>query len=281
MLASGKPSARKRPSRPKPRSEESLKLERSEAQKQRELADANFQRARKAVDEYFTLVSESKLLDVPGMQPLRKELLEAALRYYQAMRNERADDPGVLADLAVGHLHVSKVYHELDRNDDALAALEFAIQLAERLRRDYPNAVEQHRRLAGYWKVYRPENSRTQMPKDPVAADRTLIRFLQLWEAYARENPSVEGFQNDMAAISNLLASLESGRGLAGDPTASFARAIAYSNKATAIWEQLSQAHPDVPAHRENLVRAYSELSSTLFDAQGMWPKRARPPPER
>jgi hypothetical protein len=121
--------------------------ERNEAQKQHELADANFQKARKAVDEYFTLVSESKLLDVQGMQPLRKELLEAALRFYQAMRNERADDPAVLADLVVAQLHVANVYHELDRNDDSLAAIEFAVTLAERLRRDYPHAIEQHRRL--------------------------------------------------------------------------------------------------------------------------------------
>jgi eukaryotic-like serine/threonine-protein kinase len=227
-------------------------------------AEANFQRARKAVDEYFTLVSESKLLDVPGMQPLRKELLEAALRYYQAMRNERADDPAVLADLAVAHLHVGNVYHELDRNDDAVAAIELAVTLAERLRSDYPHAVAQHRRLAGYWKVYRGANSGTKMPKDPVAADRTLTKFLQLWEKFVRENPSVEAFQNDVAAINNLLAALEGSRAASGEPAASFTRAIAYSNKATAIWEQLSQAHPDVPAHRENLVRAYGDLASIL-----------------
>ncbi len=234
--------------------------ERSEAQKQHKLAEENFQRARKAVDEYFTLVSESKLLDVPGMQPLRKELLEAALRYYQAMRNERADDPAVLADLVLSHLNVSVVDHELDRNDEALTALELAIPLAERLRRDYPHAVEQHRRLAGYWKVYRPENTSTQMPKDPATADRTLTKFLQLWEAFAHENPSVEAFQSDVAAINNLLAALEGGRGVAGEPAA-FTRAIAYESKAIAIWEQLSQSHPDVPRHRENLARAYDEIA--------------------
>jgi serine/threonine protein kinase/Flp pilus assembly protein TadD len=234
--------------------------ERSEAQKQKKLAEDNFQKARKAVDEYFTLVSESKLLDVPGMQPLRKELLEAALRYYQAMRNERADDPAVLADLVVAQLHVANVYHELDRNDDGLAATELAVTLAERLRRDYPDAVEQHRRLAGYWKVHRGTSSSTQMPKDPVAAHRTLTKFLQLWETFARENPSVEAFQNDVAAINNLLAALEGSRGATGEPVA-FTRAIAYGSKAIAIWEQLSHVHPDIRGHRENLARAYDEIA--------------------
>ena len=43
--------------------------------------------ARQAVDDYLTKVSESTLLRAPqpGLQPLRKELLEAALRYYQEL----------------------------------------------------------------------------------------------------------------------------------------------------------------------------------------------------
>ncbi len=45
-------------------------------------AEANFRKAREAVDEYFTKVSQSKLLNVPGLQPLRKELLESARNYY-------------------------------------------------------------------------------------------------------------------------------------------------------------------------------------------------------
>ena len=39
-----------------------------EAIKQSKAADANFACARKAVDESFTIVSESKLLIVPGLR---------------------------------------------------------------------------------------------------------------------------------------------------------------------------------------------------------------------
>ena len=42
---------------------------RLEAIKQSKVADANFARARKAVDDSFTIVSESKLLNVPGLRP--------------------------------------------------------------------------------------------------------------------------------------------------------------------------------------------------------------------
>ena len=36
----------------------------------------NLQLAREAIEEYLTKVSESRLLEEPGLQPLRKELLE-------------------------------------------------------------------------------------------------------------------------------------------------------------------------------------------------------------
>ncbi len=49
----------------------------------------NLELARRAIEDYLTKVSESRLLDEPGLQPLRKELLESALKYYQGLMSER------------------------------------------------------------------------------------------------------------------------------------------------------------------------------------------------
>jgi tetratricopeptide (TPR) repeat protein len=133
------------------------------------------------------------------------------------------------------------------------------VRLAERLHNDYPHAVEHHRRLAGFRKIHRGVSSKPRMPSDPVASHRTLTSLLRLWETFARENPSVEAFQADLASINNVLSSLEGGRGAAGEPAA-FARAVAYAEKSVAIWEQLSRAHPEISTHRENLARVYGEL---------------------
>ena len=54
------------------------------AERLRAEADESFRQARNAVDDYLTRVGESRLLGVPGLQPLRKELLESALPYYEA-----------------------------------------------------------------------------------------------------------------------------------------------------------------------------------------------------
>ena len=64
-------------------------MQRREAQNQRDRAikaegeaQANLARARAAVEDYLTTISESRLLKspLPGLQPLRKELLATALK---------------------------------------------------------------------------------------------------------------------------------------------------------------------------------------------------------
>ena len=59
--------------------------QRDRAFKAEEDAKANLARARAAVDDYLTTISESRLLKspLPGLQPLRKELLTTALKYYE------------------------------------------------------------------------------------------------------------------------------------------------------------------------------------------------------
>ena len=75
-----------------------------DAKVQRNRAEANFAKARAAVDDYLTRVSESRLLQVPGMQPLRRDLLQSALGFYQDFLKERGDDPTIFAGLAAAHL---------------------------------------------------------------------------------------------------------------------------------------------------------------------------------
>jgi hypothetical protein len=62
--------------------------ERDDAKLQRGRAEVNLQKARQAVNDYFTLVSESTLMQEPSMEPLRQQLLESALRYYQEFTRE-------------------------------------------------------------------------------------------------------------------------------------------------------------------------------------------------
>lgn len=67
----------------------------------REDAEASLREARRTVDNFYTRVSEEKLLDVPGLQPLRRQLLRDALKYYGGFLERHGDDPSLAGDLSV------------------------------------------------------------------------------------------------------------------------------------------------------------------------------------
>ena len=65
----------------------------AEARVQKGAAEGNLRQVQRAVDNYLTEVSESTLLEVPGMQPLRRRLLEAALPFYRDFARQGGTDP--------------------------------------------------------------------------------------------------------------------------------------------------------------------------------------------
>src|SRR5206468_12668908 len=65
----------------------------------------------------------------PGLQPLRRKLLEAARRYYQEFVRRHGDDPSLRADLAAAQARVGEITAEVGSKDEAVAALEAAAGL--------------------------------------------------------------------------------------------------------------------------------------------------------
>ena len=142
-----------------PNAARAAEAERAEASdcaetKQRATAEANYQKARATVDKYFTLVSESKLLDVPGLQVLRSDLLEAAAQFYKDASQERMADPAVLADLAAAQLRLFQIYLAVNQVDDGIAAMRSALAIVDQLRRD-PRGAESLPKVAGFNTGYR------------------------------------------------------------------------------------------------------------------------------
>ena len=103
-----------------------------------EQAEVVFHEARGAVDDLFTKVSEDTLLNQPGMQELRKELLQKTLAYYERFLKQRADDPTVQDELGVAYFRAGRIIEELDSPESALANYELARQFQERLLKESP-----------------------------------------------------------------------------------------------------------------------------------------------
>ncbi len=101
---------------------------------QKQRAEANFDKARRAVDEYLTQVTDNQLLSVPGLQSLRENLLSAALKFYAEFTQERADDPALQRELASAHFRLGRIHQELGQSGSAGKSNAEAIRLYERLR---------------------------------------------------------------------------------------------------------------------------------------------------
>jgi serine/threonine protein kinase len=227
--------------------------QRAEADKHRAQAEANFALARQAVDEYFTEVSESALLDVPGLEPLRGELLESALRFYERFSVDRTNDSAVLADLAKTYLRVAAVSSTLNRNDDAIAALARAQLLVDRLLDEFPQARDEHRRLAGFWVGMRPAHQSTATPKNPAAALQTISSLTATWENLVRQFPDELGFQSDLAAINFAAGDLLG--------VAQAEKAIPYFERSRSILQGLVNSVPANPLYRDDLARTRDQLA--------------------
>jgi serine/threonine-protein kinase len=103
-------------------------------------AETGFRQARAAVDDLFTRVSEDTLINQPGMQGLRKDLLGKTLEYYKRFLEERANDPAVSEELAVTLFRVGRIVDEFESPEQAVPYFRKAQLMQEKLLADSPRA---------------------------------------------------------------------------------------------------------------------------------------------
>lgn len=95
-----------------------------------ERAKRNYEKARSAIDTFYVQVSENRLLNEPGMQPLRQELLSTAKDYYESFLSEAQGNQATANDdLRKTLYQLSGVTRDLGQFDDAIAYLDKAISL--------------------------------------------------------------------------------------------------------------------------------------------------------
>ncbi|MDA1051604.1 MAG: serine/threonine-protein kinase [Planctomycetota bacterium] len=93
---------------------------------------------RQVVDDYFTEVSEATLLNQPGSQPLRRELLQRALKYYEDFAKEHSRDSEARDELGKAHYRIGIIKEAVGSAEDSLAAFDRAIALQRTLAEEQP-----------------------------------------------------------------------------------------------------------------------------------------------
>ncbi len=224
--------------------------ERDQAQRERARAEANFQNARQAVDDYFTSVSQSKLLDVPGLQPLRKELLDSALTYYRQFIDRYGKDRAVQAELASAYIRVGNITAQIGSRNDALAAFDDAVRVLERLVAEHPESAAYRDQLAS------AINLRGNIHRglaQPAAAEADFRRALALREKLVAENPQSATYQSPLVATWSNLGFVQGVLGRLDEAKVSYETAIALA-------EQVVAAHPENDRYASVLARTFNEL---------------------
>jgi serine/threonine protein kinase/tetratricopeptide (TPR) repeat protein len=205
--------------------------------RERNSARANFHKAQQAVDDYFTQVSENKLLKspLPGLQPLRKELLETALKYYQGFVEEHPDEPAVRSELARAYFRVGSIQEEVATKADAFQAYQASRDLWERLVHDHPASSEfQHQLAECLRKIGRLQFRDLGRPVEALEA---LQNAQAIYEQLARAEPRKLDIQSGLARTYADLAYW------AGDRRKE-SEELQFYRRALEIWQRLADADP-------------------------------------
>jgi tetratricopeptide (TPR) repeat protein len=214
----------------------------TEAQKERRRAEANFAKAWAVVDEYLTKVSESQLLTVPGLQPLRRDLLTSALSFYRDFLRERGDDPTLQAELAAAQLRVGKIYSELGSAREARKAYREAQFLYQALVKTNPRDRQLQNGLADCY--YRLEEH---------------TKAIEIWAALVQAEPSNRPYQRSLASAYNYLGNEQHNAG-------KIAEALEAHRKALALRGALVKNNPDDPEDQANLGATLNNIGVLLAD---------------
>jgi serine/threonine protein kinase len=162
-------------------------------------AEANFNMAKKAVDDYLTSVSENTLLkqqDSVDIRRLRQELLNTALKYYRSFVNQRNDDPNLRQQLANAYFRVGEITQEIDSRAEAIEAFHSAQIIWEALAAANPGSHEFRGRLAD---CYLAIGKQKRALGDLQGAMTSLNQALAIFEPLGARYPGPELYQSRLA----------------------------------------------------------------------------------
>jgi tetratricopeptide (TPR) repeat protein len=229
-----------------------VEQERATAQRQRDLAADNARKARQAVNDYFTTVSENTLLKspLPGLQPLRRELLQTALRYYQEFVREQGDDLDLRSDLAAAYLRMGKITTAIGSKDEALSDFQKSLAHYRALAEAKPGDVDVRRGLAE--SLHRVADTQGQIGQTAEAL-QSYREAIAVSEPLGREHPEDPELRHELATIYNGLGSLQKET---GEPANGFASL----DRARAILVHLTELNPKDRKYRNHLAGVYSNI---------------------
>jgi serine/threonine-protein kinase len=222
------------------------------AEQERVRAEDAFRQAHQAVNDFCIKVSEGPMRDAAGLQPVRRELLQSALAYYERFLNERGQDPALRREMADTHYRVATITSLLGPKAQAVAAYNEALKVYQDLLPAEPASVslrtslaETHARIG----VLQYETGR------PTAALSSYQEAVRRYEELLTERPGNDALQNGTAAVCSHLSELHRWAGRVP-------AALECMSRAQDLQQELVERHPRVTEYRANLARMLCRRAS-------------------
>lgn len=221
-----------------------------EAARQRKRAEQFLGQARQVVDEFCIQLSQEDLRDLPGVQPVRKKLLEAGLRYYQGFLQDQGNNAELETEVARAYYRVGLITSTIGPAPDALAAYQQAERMYAALSVREPAELEWQKQLAAC------KNELALLRKqrgELTAASAAWQEALALRQKVAREHPGNAEAQNDVARAWHNIGSGCHDRG-------ELARALRAYEQALTIRRQLVKDQPQEVEYQYGLSLVCNNL---------------------
>ncbi|HEX4056064.1 MAG TPA: hypothetical protein VHX86_17515, partial [Tepidisphaeraceae bacterium] len=219
----------------------------AEAQEQRALADDNFREARAAVEDLLR-ICDQRLKDQPGLQPLRIELMKAAIDRYEPFLAKPIADPTPREELARLHAQYGLQIEESNGNSRALqpsvvAEFEKARTIQEQLLQEHPG--DRALRCDLGWTL----NLEEWWPHhEAPSAEQAGLRAIAMFRQLIAEDPADPFARDDLVWATWLYTRLHDDL---SDPAVG-----SISNEGLAVGEQLVRDYPASVEFRRDLANA-------------------------
>jgi serine/threonine-protein kinase len=224
----------------------------AEARTQQERAEAHFAKAQEAVNRLLTRVGEQRLVDVPGMDQLRGELLQDALQFYQGfLREQDAPTPAVRHETALAHMRVGLIQQLLGQREVARQHNAEARQMLQTLADEHPDAPTYAKDLA---QAHLLAGDMDQEDSQRESAESHYRAALALWNRLRQEHPEDAGSLRAMGQAYNNLGNLLVVFGQMDEAEQVFKQALA-------LRRQLAEGALEADERRHDVAQTFHNLA--------------------
>ena len=196
-------------------------------------------------------MAEETLLNKPGLQQLRKDLLLKARDLYQDVLAAEGNDPRIRHDLSVSYFRFGRIMEELGSPEEALEPLQRARRMQESLLSDRPHDAALQCDLSDTWTALGTVLSASRRYQD---AQPYFQRAHDARRTLVQRDPENREYQRKLANISMNM-------GVAYKETGDLPAARSQMEAAQALREQLLVSGPDSEMIRRDLAKGYFNLA--------------------